>query len=275
MPVKDARQVGEPARLDFDGPVTELRLRLVNGTVNVVGSPDPDAGARVEISEISGPPLAVGHAGGVLEVGYEDVPWQGFLKLFDRKRWDRHAVVSVSVPAATRLSLAVVGASAVVSGLSGTAELRGVTGGLTLVGLSGPVRADTVSGDLEAQCLSGPLRFGTVGGELTLIDSRSPQVRADAVSGGAVVDLDGGTPADLNLNTVSGDIAVRLPAGAGATVRAATTAGSASCDFPELLGAAPWSKTISGAIGGGENRIRVASVSGGVALLRRPDRKDD
>ncbi len=70
--------VAEPKKLTFDEPVSDLHVRIVNGTVNVVGT--DEGSARLEISEIDGPPLVVTQSNGTLTVAYEDLPWKGFLK---------------------------------------------------------------------------------------------------------------------------------------------------------------------------------------------------
>lgn len=202
--------VAEPRKLTFDESVTRLHVRIVSGTVNVVGT--DEGSARLEVSEIDGPPLIVTHRDGVLTVAYEDLPWKGFLKWLDRKGWRRSAVVSLAVPTGTRVEVGAVSAAAVVSGLDGPAEVKGVSGDTTLVSLAGPVRADTVSGNVEAQALTGDLRFNSVSGDLTVVEAGS-SVRADSVSGSMIVDLDPtGGPTDISLNSVSGEIAIRLKA---------------------------------------------------------------
>ncbi len=70
MPVS-TWSVAEPRKLAFDEPVTALKVRVVNGTVNVVGTDEPTA--RLEVSEIEGPPLLVTQEDGVLTVAYEDL----------------------------------------------------------------------------------------------------------------------------------------------------------------------------------------------------------
>lgn len=87
--------VTEPRKLTFDEPVRELHVRIVNGTVNVVGT--EEGSARLEVSQIEGPPLVVTQEGGTLTVAYEDLPWKGFLKWLDRKGWRRSAIVSLAV----------------------------------------------------------------------------------------------------------------------------------------------------------------------------------
>jgi len=266
--------VTEPRKLTFDEPVRELHVRIVNGTVNVVGT--EEGSARLEVTQIEGPPLAVTQQGGTLTVAYDDLPWKGFLKWLDRKGWRRSAVVSLAVPADTRVEVGVVGAAAVVSGLDGRAEVKGVTGDTTLVRLTGPVRADTVSGNVEAQALSGDLRFNSVSGDLTVVEAGS-SVRADSVSGSMIVDLDPtGRATAISLTSVSGEIAIRLPHPADAEVEANTASGTVSNAFEDLRVSGQWgAKRITGRLGAGSGSLKATTVSGSIALLRRPPAEDE
>jgi hypothetical protein len=251
--------------------VRELQVRIVNGAVNVVGT--AEATARLEVGDVEGPPLVITQRDGTLTVAYEDLPWKGFLKWLDGRGWRRSAVVSVAVPAGTRVEVGVVGASAVVSGIEGRAELKGVSGDSTLVGLAGPVRADTVSGNVEAQGLSGDLRFNSVSGDLTVVEGAGPAVRADSVSGSMIVDLDAASGAtDVSLTSVSGEIAIRLPHPADAEVDANTASGTVSNAFEDLRVTGQWgAKRITGRLGAGTGRLKATTVSGSIALLRRPE----
>ncbi|MGW6735985.1 DUF4097 family beta strand repeat-containing protein [Streptomyces sp. NPDC055013] len=266
--------VAEPRKLTFDEPVSELHVRIVNGTVNVVGT--DEGSARLQVSEIEGPPLVVTQEGGTLSVAYEDLPWKGFLKWLDRKGWRRSAVVSLAVPADTRVEVGVVGAGAVVSGIQGPSVVKGVTGDTTLVALSGPVRADTVSGNLEAQAVTGDLRFNSVSGDLTVVEGSGSSVKADSVSGSMIVDLDPDGPTDVRLTSVSGEIAIRLPAPADADVEANTASGTISNAFEGLRVHGQWgAHKITGRLGAGTGKLRATTVSGSIALLRRPPREEE
>ncbi|MEV8453009.1 DUF4097 family beta strand repeat-containing protein [Streptomyces sp. NPDC052095] len=266
--------VPEPQKLAFDAPVTSLDVRLVGGTVNVVGTDEPTA--RLEVTSIEGPPLIVTQEDGALTVAYEDLPWQDFLKWFDRRARQRRAVVSLAVPAGSAVKVGVVGAGAVVSGVHGRTEVRGVTGDTTLVGLGGPVLADTVSGSVEAQSVAGELRFHSVSGDLTVVEGAGAAVKAESVSGNMVLDLDPtGRPTDIRLTTVSGEIAIRLPHPADATVEANTASGSVSNGFEDLRVSGQWgAKKITGTLGAGTGKLRATTVSGSIALLRRPSAED-
>ncbi|MGW4683627.1 DUF4097 family beta strand repeat-containing protein [Streptomyces sp. NPDC004244] len=281
--------VGEPQKLAFDEPVTELRVRLVGGTVNVVADEGP---ARLEATAVDGPPLFVVQEGGTLTLSYEDLPWngsQGFKKWFEskpwkawtgsneegRKAWERSATVTLTVPAATRVRVAAVSAAAVVSGIRGGTDVHGVSGDSTLVGLSGRVSAHTVSGNVEAQSVTGELGFRSVSGELTVVDGAGLTVRADSVSGDMLIDLDADPAApagvDIALNSVSGQLAIRLPHPTDARVEANTATGGVSNAFEDLRVSGQMSaKRITGTLGAGTGSLRATTVSGSIALLRRP-----
>ncbi|MEV5593152.1 DUF4097 family beta strand repeat-containing protein [Streptomyces sp. NPDC052496] len=267
--------VSEPRTLEIEGDVTALEVRVVGGAVNVVGTADRGR-ARVEIGEVSGPPLTVRREAGRLVVTYEDLPWKNLLKKIGRKVWNRTAVVSVAVPAATRVEVGTVGASAVISGISGRTELRGVTGDSTLVGLTGPVRAETVSGRVEGQAVTGDLSFNSVSGDLTLVEGAGSAVRAESVSGDMVLDLDPAAEGtDVRLSTVSGEVAIRLPATGDTTVEADTTSSTVTNAFEDLRVDGQWgAKRITGRLGSGTGTLKVTTITGGLALLRRPPSED-
>jgi hypothetical protein len=269
--------VSEPQKLVFDDAVDTLQVRIAGGAVNVVGV---DGGpARLEVSELDGPPLIVRHKGGGLAVSYEDLRWEGLLRFLDRRGWHRQAVVSLAVPKRTKVSVGVVGASAVVSRIADRTTVRSAAGDITLVDLTGPVIVETVSGGVEAQGASGDLRVKTVSGDLTVVEGGGKRVRAESVSGNMVLDLasDGLPPgADIRLTTVSGEIAVRLPGLGDTEVDAGPTSGAVSCAFDELRVTGQWGwKKITGRVGSGGTRLKATTVSGAIALLRRPTAEND
>lgn len=258
--------------------MARVQVRIVNGAVNVVGT--DESSARVEVSEIDGPPLIVSQDGSTLTVSYEDLQWKSVLKWLDRKEYRRRAVVSVAVPAGVDVEVGVVGAEAVVTGISGRTEVRGVSGDTTLLRLSGPVRAESVSGTLEAQSVTGALRINSVTGDVTVIEGAGASVRAETVSGDMVIDLDpgdlDGPPADIRLASVSGEVAIRLPHPADARVEANTTTGSVSNAFEDLRVSGQWgTKSVTGTLGSGRGTLKATTVSGSIALLRRPEPEED
>ncbi|MEU4891480.1 DUF4097 family beta strand repeat-containing protein [Streptomyces sp. NPDC044780] len=283
MSARSEWSITAPQKLTLDDPVSTLDVHIAGGTVNVVGA--GTGPARLEVTQIDGHPLEVTHVGGALRVGYPDLTWKGFpWKGFPWKgfrkwlgQWDRTVHVTLTVPAGTDATVGVIGGSAVVSGLAGRADLRGVSGDFTLLRLTGPVQADTVSGRVEAQAVTGELRFHSVSGDLTVIEGSGPSVRAESVSGDMVLDL---APApkcsDIGLTTVSGEIAIRLPHPADAEVEANTASGSVTNGFDDLRVGGQWgAKRITGRLGAGRGSLKATTVSGAIALLRRPPSEDD
>ncbi|MGQ4512300.1 DUF4097 family beta strand repeat-containing protein [Streptomyces sp. DW26H14] len=273
-------RVAQSDQLDFDDPIGTLRVRVVGGAVNVVGT-DPGtvpggSGTRLEVTEIVGPPLVVTLEGDTLTVGYEDLSWGSFLNWLDRRGHRRSAVVSLAVPSSASVEVGFVEASAMVSGVRGRTEVRGVTGDATLVGLSGDVVADSVSGNVEAQAVTGALRFHSVSGDLTVVEGAGSSVRADSVSGNMVLDLDpAGESTDIRLGTVSGEVAIRLPHPVDTEVVANTASGRVSSAFEDLRVTGKWgAKKITGTLGSGNGALRATTVSGSIALLRRPPAED-
>lgn len=272
--------VNAAEKLTFDREVTRLRVRLIAGAVNVVATEGP---ARLEVGEIEGPPLEVTLKGGELTVGYEDLTlkdfsWKGLQPFF--AKWThtgkRRAVVSLAVPAGTRIELASVSSDTVISGITAPVSVHSVSGATTLVGLAGRAEANTVSGSIQAQGVSGDLKVKTVSGELTVFDCTSGTLRANSVSGPVTVDLAYDNATDISLSNISGDVAVRIPALAHTEVRADTTIGDVSSAFDELHLTSTWgAKQFTGKLGQGTGKLKITTVSGAVALLRRPAPEDD
>lgn len=265
-------RISEPERLELDGMdggrVDLARVRIVSGHVDIVATDGP---AVLEVAAIDGPPLDVTLENGELVVTHEKLTWGGVLD------WGRSmlggtrmgANLSLRVPAAAAVELAVVSADAVVSGLEGRASVRSVSGDVVLDGLSGGADAQTVSGDLETRSLRGDLAFETVSGDLTVVESGPGEVRAKSVSGSLTVDL-AETAGDLSISTVSGDVTVRMPEGSGMRVDVKTTSGDLSAGFDGLVRERkPGKSAMSGVLGAGAGRLKVKTVSGDVTLLER------
>ncbi|PYC68155.1 hypothetical protein C7C46_29485 [Streptomyces tateyamensis] len=275
--------VSNPDTLTFDGPVSTAQLWLVGGVVNVVAAEGP---ARLEVTELEGEPLQVTLTDGVLTVTYPDLNWSSFgenLKSLDSVksfvgslRRKRKAVVSLTVPADVRVKLGAVSADATVSGVHGGTTVHQVSGSTTLVGLDGRTEANSVSGDVDAQSLAGDLTVKTVSGGLTVVAGTPAKLRANSVGGAVTLDLAGRTPADIKINTVSGDVAVRLPQPADTRVEAGSTNGQFHSSFEELTVGGTWgAKRLTGTLGAGTGKLAVATVSGAISVLRRPEPEDE
>jgi Putative adhesin len=256
--------ISEPTELDFDA-VKVLRVRIADGSVNVVGT---DETARLEITELDGPPLGVSLEDGELVVAYEDVSWPGILSWVESRR--RSVTISLAVPWDCSVQLGVVTASAVVSGVHGRTSVRSVSGDLTLEGLTDTVEAETVSGNLETMSLAGDLQFSTVSGDLTVVDGSSNVLRANSVSGDVTLDVDVANGGEIELASVSGDIRIRLPHRTNVEVEIASHTGSLDSSFDGLSYERMLrARRLGGILGHGSGRLLASTVSGDIALRRR------
>jgi Putative adhesin len=256
----------EPDKLTFDG-LDRVLVKLVEGAVSVVGSDDQPT---LELSELSGEPLRVRHQDGALTVDYER-PWRPWpLAWLAGRGARRKAVLTLAVPRDCRVELRAVSASLMVGGLHAPVEAHTVSGEITLAGLRGPVEAETVSGPVQASGVTGDLSARTVSGDLTVAEGGGASVRARSVSGSVAVDLQAEGDRDINLSSVSGDLTVRLPETSDLQVKLSSTSGQVSSAFDQLeRDRTPGRYTAWGRLGAGTGRLRAASTSGHVALLRR------
>ncbi|MFE9422874.1 DUF4097 domain-containing protein [Kitasatospora sp. NPDC006697] len=277
--------VSEPEQITLDGPVRSAQIRIIGGAVNVVAAEGP---SRLEISGLKGEPLQVSLEDGELVVTYPNLSWNDFgpsLKSVDAVKdlfasWKRKreavAVVSLTVPADAQVKVGTVNAETTLTGLKAESTVYGVAGGTTLVGLAGRTEASTVSGDVAAESVAGELRLKSVSGDLTVVAGTATTVRAGTVGGAVTLDLAGAAPADIKVNTVNGDVAVRLPRPADTTVDAGSTNGQFSTAFDELKVGGSWgAKKLTGTIGTGAGKLQVATVSGAISVLGRPEPEDD
>jgi hypothetical protein len=255
-----------PDKLTFD-EVRRVLVKLVEGSVSVVGSDDRPT---LELSELSGEPLRVRDHGGSLTIDYER-PWRPWpLALLTGGVQRRKAVLTLAVPRDCRVELKVVSASLMVGGLQAPVEAHTVSGEITLTGLRGLVEAETVSGPVQASGVTGDLSARTVSGDLTVAEGGGGSVRARTVSGAVAVDLQADGDRDINLSSVSGDLTVRLPETSDLQVKLQSTSGQVSSAFDQLeRDRTPGRYSAWGRLGAGTGRLRAASTSGHVALLRR------
>jgi hypothetical protein len=259
--------IDSPTTLNFDG-VVALRVRVVGGSVAVLATAERP---RLDVTEVTGPPLLVTHEAGILTVSYEDLTWDGVRGWLRPQRHSANITITVQKDCPTQLG--VINATAVVSGVSARTSLKSVSGDIMLDGLTGAVDANTVSGNLEAQGLDGSIAFKSVSGDLTLAEVRLSQLDAKTVNGRVTADVDLAPASEMRVGTVSGEVAIRLPAQASAAVTLRSMSGHVHSDFAGLESAGgPSAKNVTGTLGGGSGKLSVASMSGDVAILRGPDR---
>lgn len=259
--------ITSPQTIDVDG-VTSLKLGMVRGRFDVVTHQEP--GARIEVSDVHGDPVAVSVTGGRLEVRHQLHGAQGWFKNLMgtvSHHSENSAVISIALPAGVDVEAGIVNGEGLVSGTSGHTRLNTVSGTVTAEGTHGQLDLHTVSGEMSARNHTGVFTAKSVSGAVTAFGELT-NVRASTVSGALSLDLHGYTQ-DVGANSVSGDLTIRLPHDVGVDLIAKSASGAVVIDnqrFPHLSGTV---ETIAG-----PDRqlmlLRTNSVSGATSVLHRP-----
>ena len=266
---------GETRVIDLED-VRKLKVGLIGGQIDVVAHDEP--GVRIEVHAVTIKDLRIEVTGDVVEIDHPQLRWDNFLEVFRNfGAGGPKAEISVAVPRDIALTLGVVNASALVSGLASEARLNTVSGDIIVDGLTGDLSVNAVSGEVQVRGLVGALSANSVSGDIAatgtirkatvdtvsgamLVDSAGPVhgVSLNTVSGNATVRIDEGLPANYVLRSVSGrvlvDGVVRSGQGTGPTTNYTGSAGELSGTFVD---------------------VRVNSVSGDITVLRRPEPEEE
>ncbi len=257
---------GETRVIDLDG-IRTLKVGLVGGQVDVVAHDEP--GVRIEVHGVTIKDLRIEATGDVVEIDHPQLRWDNFLEVFRNfGTGGPKAEISVAVPREIALTLGVVSASALVSGLSAGARLNTVSGDIIVDTLSGDLSVNAVSGDVQVRALSGALSANSVSGDVAATGTIR-KASIDTVSGTMLVDSTGPL-STVNLNSVSGGTTVRLDEGYPANFVLRSVSGRVHVDGVKRSTATPTNYVDSvGELSGQFADVRVNSVSGEITVLRR------
>lgn len=257
---------GETRVIDVDG-LRELKIGLVGGQVDVIAHDDP--GARIEVHGVTVKDLRIEMIDGRLEIDHPQLRWDNFLEVFRNfGAGGPKAEVSVAVPRTVALTLGVVSASALVSGLRTDAKLNTVSGDIMVDGLVGDASLNAVSGDVQVRELQGALTANSVSGDIAATGAVT-KASIDTVAGALLVDSTG-TVQSISLNSVSGSATIRLDRGLPANYVARSVSGRVQIDGHVRSGNGPTNYTGStGTLAGSFVDVRANTVSGEITVLRR------
>jgi Putative adhesin len=258
--------IEEPTKIDFDG-VVALKGNIVAGTVSVLPCDDKPS---LLVEEVSGHPLEVVHEAGMLSINQKRGGVEGVLQWLQNTRGQ--TAITLTVPRECPVTLNLVTANAVVTGMSGRVSIKTGSGDVILDGVTGTIDANTATGAIEAQGLSGTVTFNSVSGDLSLVHGRLKRLTAHSVSGRITTDVDLGDGAGVQVRTVSGEVTMRLPESISATVGLNSVGGRIDSAFDALKRQERTvARSVAGTLGDGDASLKVDSVSGSITLLSRPD----
>jgi len=259
---------GETRVIDIED-VRKLKIGLVGGQIDVIGHDEP--GVRIEVHAVTIKDLRIEASGDLVEIDHPQLRWDNFLEVFRNFGVSGpKAEISVAVPRDIALTLGVVSASALVSGLRSDAKLNTVSGDIIADGITGDVSVNAVSGDVNIRALTGTLNANSVSGDVAATGSLR-KATIDTVSGAMLVDTTGDAQA-VSLNSVSANATIRLDEGLPANYAVRTVGGRVQVDGVVRSGQGSLTTNYTGSIGelsGSFVDVRANSVSGDVTVLRR------
>ncbi|MFI8592934.1 DUF4097 family beta strand repeat-containing protein [Microbacterium sp. NPDC078428] len=248
--------------------VRSLKVGLAGGQIDVVAHDQP--GVRIEVHSVTVKDLRIEATGDAVEIDHPQLRWDNFLDVFRNfGAGGPRAEISVAVPREVALTLGVVSASALVSGLEHEARLNTVSGDVIVDGLTGDLQVNAVSGDVQARGLVGSLSANSVSGDVAAT-GRLRKADVDTVSGAVVIDSEGDIQ-QISVNTVAGNTTIRLDEGLPANYVCRSITGRIQVDGVVRSGSGPTTYTGStGELSGTFVDVRTNSVSGDLTVLRRP-----
>ena len=129
---------------------SKLKIGLVGGQVDVIAHDEP--GIRIEVHNVTVKDLRIESDGTQIEIDHPQIGWDNFLEVFRNfGAGGPKAEISVAVPRDIALTLGVVSAGALVSGLTEDARLNTVSGDLIVDTHRGDLNVNTVSGDVQVR----------------------------------------------------------------------------------------------------------------------------
>jgi hypothetical protein len=256
---------GETRVIDLES-VRKVKIGLVGGQVDVVAHDEP--GARIEVHGVTIKDLRIEVTGDVVEIDHPQLRWDNFLEVFRNfGAGGPKAEISVAVPRSVALTLGVVSASALVSGLRTDAKLNTVSGDIIVDGLTGDLSVNAVSGDVQIRELVGSLSANSVSGDVA-VTGTVRKATIDTVSGAMLVDS-AGPVSSIGLNTVSGGSSIRLDEGLPANYVLRSVSGRVQVDGVKRSTSSPTNYADSiGELSGQFVDVRANSVSGDITVLR-------
>ena len=256
---------GESRVIDLED-IRKLKIGLVGGQIDVVGHDEP--GVRIEVHAVTVKDLRIEVSGDVVEIDHPQLRWDNFLSVFGQfGAGGAKADISIVVPRTVALTLGVVSASALISGLATDAKLNTVSGDLLVDDLTGDVDINAVNGDVQVRGLRGAFNANSVSGDIAATGTIR-RASADTVSGSVLFDS-AGPISQIDINTVSGNSTIRIDEGYPANYVVRSVSGKITLDSTVHSSSGMTNFTGStGTLSGQFVDVRVNSVSGDLTLLR-------
>lgn len=181
----------------------------------------------------------------------------------------RSGSVDVNADADRVEAASVSGAVTVAGTVRDRVEANSVSGIVRVTAAAGAVEVGSVSGGVEVSSMRGRAEVHSVSGDVR-VTGRNLSGSFQTVSGEITISGDLARGGDLELTTHSGDVVLNLPGGTSAEVDFSTFSGGIQADYPGARLVRQSRREARVTIGGGGGtRVRAQTFSGDVRLERR------
>lgn len=250
--------------IDIDS-VRTIKVGLIGGQVDIIGHDEP--GVRIDVHSVQGRDLLVTLDGDSLKVDHAQFRWDNFIEVVTTSFGTAKVDISIRVPRDIALSVGVVSASALISGLTQDATISTVSGDLVIDGVSGALRLNGVSGEVSVRDHRGSITAHTVSGDVTA-SGELTKFTGDSVSGDVFLDITG-VPDEVRVNTVSGSVTTRLETGVAAQYKINTASGRIQLDDSEITGVRGAYSGRYGVLDHSWLEFRANTVNGDISVLHQ------
>jgi DUF4097 and DUF4098 domain-containing protein YvlB len=276
-----------PAVTFAQSKVDEKRAASPEGTVEI-----ENAAGSVRVIGWGRPEITIT---GTLGAGAEGLDFSGgpkHTKIEVDVEGNPHQVSSdleIHLPAASKIEINSFSANITVTDVTGAVSAETVSGSISVSGPAREVSAHTVQGvveitgavkSVEVEGVNGPVTVkgatgtvnaNTVDGRLSVTGTSLERAELEAVSGSVVFDGSLAKDADLSVQTVSGNVDLVLPASLSADVSISTFSGAVQSEFGDQASKGRRGRRSDEfTIGAGDAQISVETLSGTIALRKKP-----
>ena len=199
--------------------------------------------------------------------------------------------IEVMVPAASSVSIEGFNATIAIAGVTGGVKAETVNGTITHTGgskevqlqsvngavdttkASGRVHVEAVNGTVTIRDASGELEASTVNGKLSVAGGSFTRAHLETVSGGVRFESSLAPKGTLGVESVSGNVELFFPDGFGGDFSVTTFSGAITNDLgPAAHKSSDFmpQKELSFTSGSGGARVSVETLSGAIAIRKRP-----
>jgi len=154
--------------------------------------------------------------------------------------------------------------------IDGSVRVSAVSGDLELDGINGDAELETVSGEIDVNHIKGSVEAEAVSGGITISDiSGAEKIVAKTISGG--VDYEGSIlpRGSYRFSVHSGGIRLDIPADSAFDLEAKTFSGEIESDFDIRVSGKLSKREIRGSVNGGGAELSLKSFSGGIRLRKK------